>query len=365
MLKDCKGPFKILVVNPGSTSTKLGLFENENQVAVKKVQHPASEIDKFPRILDQFPMRRQVMLDFIKEQGLEPKQLSAVVARGGLMKPIPSGTFHVTAKMVEDLTEARYGEHASNIGAILAQGFEWDFDTPSFVVDPVVVDEMTDVARLSGIREIPRRTAWHALNVMAVVRQVCTREKWDFRQESFVVAHLGGGITVSAIQKGRCVDVSNGLEAGPYTPERAGALPTLELVKMCFSGKYTHAEMKKLLVGKGGLVNYLGTSDLMEVENRMAQGDDFVKLVFRGMAYQIAKEIGSYHVVLRGKARGIILTGGGAKCPELVSQVREQVEYLGPVIVVPGEDELAALAMGGLRVLRGEEKSIDYDSLPQ
>ncbi len=363
-MKDMKGPFKILVVNPGSTSTKLALFEDEKLLAERKAQHPASEIEKFPRVLDQFPMRRQVMLDFIRDQGLEPKQLSAVVARGGLMKPVPSGTFHVTSKMVEDLTEAKYGEHACNIAAILAQGFQWDYDIPAYVVDPVVVDEMNDVARLSGLKEIPRRSIWHALNIMAVTRLLCAREKLNFRQESFVVAHLGGGITVAAIQRGRCIDVSNGLEEGPFTPERSGELPVLELIKMCFSGKYSHDEMKKMVVGRGGLVNYLGTNDLMEVEKRLAQGDDYAKLVVRAMAYQVAKTIGSYHVVLRGKAKGIILTGGGARFPEFVAQIREHVEYLGPVYLVPGEDEMAALAMGGLRVLRGEEKSLDYDSLP-
>ena len=359
-----KGPFTILVVNPGSTSTKMGVFVDGVEKAVKKVQHPGSEIDRFPRILDQYQMRRHVMLNFLKEQGIEPKTLSAVVARGGLVRPVSSGTFHVTHRMIEDLMESRYGDHASNIGAILAHGFEWDYQVPSYVVDPVVVDEMMDVARLSGLKEIPRRSLWHALNIMAVTRGVCQKEGWDFRQENFVAVHIGGGISVTAIQRGRCIDVSNGLESGPFTPERAGTLPSLELVKLCYSGKYKLDEMKKFIVGRGGLVNYLGTSDLIEVEERIAQGDDYAKMVFVGMAYQIGKEIGSYCVVLKGKVRGILLTGGGAKSAELVALIREYVDSFAPVIVVPGEDELAALAQGCLRVLRGEEKSLDYDSFP-
>ena len=251
---------------------------------------------------------------------------------------------------------------ASNIAAILAFGFEWDYRIPAFVVDPVVVDEMIDQARLSGIKELPRRPAWHALNIMATVRQACAREGWDFRAENFVVAHIGGGISVAAIEKGRCIDVSNGLEEGPFTPERAGTLPCLELLKMAFSGKYTQAELKKMLVGRGGLVNYLGTSNVPEVETRIAQGDDYAKLVFLSMAYQIAKTIGAYLVSLKGKALRVILTGGGAHSTLLTGKIREYVEPLCPVLLMPGEDELAALVQGALRVLRGEEKPLEYSA---
>lgn len=352
--------FKILVVNPGSTTTKLGLFNDETPFAVQKIEHPAYELEKFPRINDQYALRRQVMLDFLTENAVVPEQLSAIVSRGGLLKPLLSGTYNICPKMIEDLSSGAYGEHASNIGAILAYGFHWDFRIPAFIVDPPVVDEMSNIARLSGLKEIPRRSLWHALNIMAVARQVCRKENWDFKQENFVVAHIGGGISVAAIERGKSIDVSNGLEAGPYTPERAGTLPSLELVQLCYSGKYTVSEMKRMIVGRGGMVNYLGTSNLMAIEDRIDAGDDYAKMVFAGMCYQIAKEIGSYVAVLRGKVRGIILTGGGAKSTVLTKRVMEYVENFAPVIVVPGEDELAALAQGGLRVLRGEESVKNY-----
>ncbi len=352
--------FKILIVNPGSTSSKLGLYENEQLVAEKKINHSAEEIAKHPRIMDQVDFRRQVMDEFLNEQNIEPHTLSAVVGRGGLLKPIPSGTYRVTPAILEDLKSARYGEHASNMGAVLAHSFTDDYGIPSFIVDPVVVDEYQNLARYSGLKEIPRVPIWHALNVMAVVRQTCKNESFELKEDNFVVAHIGGGITVSAIECGRCIDVSNGLEAGPFTPERAGAMPTTQLVNLCFSGKYTQAEIKKLLVGRGGLVNYLGTSNLMEVESRIKGGDKACQEVFEAMCYQIAKEIGSYVAVLRGNVRRIILTGGGAKCQLLTKNVTEYVKCFAPVYLVPGEDELSALAMGALRILRNETKPSEY-----
>lgn len=354
-------PIRILVVNPGSTTTKLGLFENEKPVATGKVDHSAKDLEAYHKILDQCPMRRQVMLDFLKQHGLTPQDLSAVVGRGGLLKPMVGGTYTVTPKMVADLQSGVYGEHASNIGAVLAYSFHCDFNIPAFIVDPVVVDEMCDVARFSGLKEIPRRSIWHALNIRAVIRQVCAKEGWDFNSDSFVATHLGGGISVVAMEGGRSIDVSNGLEAGPYTPERAGTLPSLDLAALCYSGKYTHAEMKKLIVGRGGLMNYLGTSNLIDVENRIGQGDAFAKSVLSGMAYQVVKEIGCYFAVLKGQVRAFVITGGAAKCSFLVDYIKEYIEPMGRVIIVPGEDELAALAMGGLRVLRGEEESRTYD----
>ncbi|HQG29070.1 MAG TPA: butyrate kinase [Candidatus Ozemobacteraceae bacterium] len=354
-------PIRILVVNPGSTSTKLGLFENEKPVAIGKVDHPAKDLEAYPRILDQVPMRRQVMLDFLRQQGLAPADLSAVVGRGGLLKPMVGGTYTVSARMAEDLQPCVYGEHASNIGGVLAYSFHKEFDIPAFIVDPVVVDEMRDIARYSGLKEIPRRSIWHALNIRAVIRQVCARENWDFNADNFVAVHLGGGISVVAMEAGRCVDVSNGLEAGPYTPERAGTLPSLDLAALCYSGKYTHAEMKKLIVGRGGLMNYLGTSNLIDIEKRIESGDEEAAAVLSGMAYQVAKEIGSYFAVLKGKLRAIVITGGAAHCSILVNDIKQYIESMGRVVVVPGEDELAALALGALRVLRGEEKARTYE----
>ncbi len=354
-------PIRIFVVNPGSTTTKLGIFEDEKPVAIGKVDHSPKELEAYPKVLDQCQMRRQVMLDFLGKHGLEPADLNAVVGRGGLLKPMVGGTYAVSEAMVEDLQSGNYGEHASNLGAVLAYSFHRDFNIPAFIVDPVVVDEMRDIARYSGLKEIPRRSIWHALNIRAVIRQVCKTEGWNFTSDNFVGTHLGGGISVVAMEAGRSVDVSNGLEAGPYTPERAGTLPTLDLAALCYSGKYTHAEMKKLVVGRGGLVNYLGTSNLIDISKRIEQGDEYARSVLAGMAYQVAKEIGSYFAVLKGKVRAFVITGGAAKCTFLVDNIKEYITPLGRVVVVPGEDELAALAMGGLRVLRGEEKAWEYD----
>ncbi len=351
----------ILVVNPGSTTTKLGLFENEKCVATAKFDHSPKDLAHFPKILDQCPMRKQVLLDFLKQQNIAPNSLSAIVGRGGLLKPMVSGTYTVTPKMLDDLRSGLYGDHASNIGAFLAYEFHRDYNIPAYIVDPVVVDEIHDVARYSGLKEIPRRSVWHALNIRAVVRQVCKNEGWNFSKDNFVAVHLGGGISVVALQGGRGIDVNNGLEAGPFTPERSGSLPPLELADLCYSGKYTQAEMKKLIVGRGGLVNYLGTNSVIEVVQRIEKGDEEARAALCAMAYQIAKEMGSYYAVLKGKIRAFVLTGGAAHSTFLVNHIKEYIEPIGRVIVVPGEDELAALALGGLRVLRGEEPARIYE----
>lgn len=354
--------FRILVINPGSTSTKLGLFENEELVAEKKLNHSAEDIARFPHIMDQDGFRRAAMDDFLKEMKLAPKDLAAVVGRGGLLKPLPGGTYQVNEDIVADLKASKYGEHASNLGALLAYSYTREFGVPSFIVDPVIVDELQEEARYSGLKEIPRRSVWHALNITAVVRQTCTNLGMEVGKENFVAAHLGGGISVAAIEKGRCIDVSNGLDEGPFTPERAGCLPTIELVKLCFSGKYTQKEINKMLVGQGGIVSYLGTSSLLDVENKVLAGDEEYIKVFNAMCYQIAKTIGSYVAVLKGKVTRIIITGGGARCKPLIDKVSEYVKCFAPIHVVPGEDELSALALGGLRVLRKEAKAREYHS---
>lgn len=354
--------FRILVINPGSTSTKVGLFENDKQTAEKKISHSAEEIARFASIIDQVDFRHDLIKEFLNENNLKPADLSAVVGRGGLLKPLPSGTYRVNDAILSDLKACKYGEHASNIGALLAHSFEKEAGIPSFIVDPPIVDEMQSIARYSGLKEIARRPVWHALNVMAVVRQTCRKEGFAIDKENFVVAHIGGGISISAIEKGRCIDVSNGLEEGPYTPERAGALPTLELVKLCFSGKYTQAEIKKMLVGRGGLVSYLGSSNMVEIAEKARNGDSEFDEVFAAMGYQIAKTIGSYVAVLRGNVKRIIITGGGANNQFLLSKITDFIKCFAPIHVVPGEDELAALAQGGLRVLQKETEAKTYSA---
>lgn len=352
--------FKILVVNPGSTSTKLAIFENERQIIDKKISHSPSDLAKYATTIEQVAFRRQAMDDFLKENNIASGALSAVVGRGGLLKPLPSGTYRVNKHVVEDLTLSKYGDHASNLGALLANSFTIDYGVPAFIVDPVIVDELQNIARYSGIKEINRRSVWHALNAMAVLRQTCSKMNFNINEDNFVVTHIGGGISVAAIKEGKCIDVSNGLDGGPFTPERAGTLPTIALVDLCFSGKYTKEEVNKLLVGKGGLVNYLGTNNIQEVAERYLEGNKEFGEVFEAMAYQIAKEIGSYVAVLKGRVKRIILTGGGANCSTLVDKVSEYIKTFAPVHVVPGEDELSALALGGLRVLRGEIPASEY-----
>lgn len=354
--------FRILVINPGSTTTKVGLFENETLIKEKKLAHSAEEIAKFANIIDQVEFRSRLIDEFLHENQLKAEDLAAVVGRGGLLKPLKSGTYRVNEAMVADLKSCHYGEHASNMGALIAYNFNQAAGIPAFIVDPVIVDEMRDIARYSGISEISRRSVWHALNVFSVVRQTCQSLNLDLDKENFVVAHMGGGVSVSAIEKGRCVDVSNGLEEGPFTPERAGSLPTLELVKLCFSGKYSQAEIKKLLVGRGGLVDYLGTSNMVEVAEKVQQGDKKFDEVFSAMGYQIAKTIGSYVAVLKGKVTRIILTGGGAHNKVLLSKITDYIQSFAPVHIVPGEDELAALALGGLRILRKEAEPREYSA---
>lgn len=352
--------YKILVVNPGSTSTKLGLFENEKLVAEKKIAHSSEEISRFPTIIDQVDFRRKFMIEFLEEQEVSPDTLSAVVGRGGLLKPLPSGTYEVDENIINDLKSCKYGEHASNIGGLLAQSFKNDFSVPAFIVDPPVVDELQDIARYSGLSELPRKSIWHALNVMAVTRHVCREQNLEYNKTNFVVAHLGGGISVSAIQGGKCIDVSNGLEEGPFTPERAGALPTLSLVELCFSGKYTKQQIKKMLVGKGGMVNYLGSSDMQKIGEMADAGDEKYVKLFEAIAYQIGKTIGSYVAVLKGKVDKIILTGGAAHNEPLVRRIQQYISNFAPVHVVPGEDELSALALGGLRILQNQSKPRKY-----
>lgn len=352
--------FRILVINPGSTTTKVGLFENETLIKEKKIAHTAEEIARYSSIIDQVDFRSRLIDEFLHENNLKAEDLSAAVGRGGLLKPLKSGTYQVNEAMIEDLKSCKYGEHASNMGAMLAYSFHKAAGIPAFIVDPVVVDEMNDLARYSGINAINRTSVWHALNVFSVVRQTCRNLNLELEKENFVVAHIGGGVSVSAIEKGRCVDVSNGLEEGPFTPERSGSLPTLSLVKLCFSGKYTEAEIKKLLVGRGGLVDYLGTSNMVEVAEKVQQGDKKFDEVFSAMGYQIAKTIGSYVTVLKGKVTRIILTGGGAHNQVLLSKITDYIQAFAPVHIVPGEDELAALAQGGLRILRHEADAQEY-----
>ena len=354
--------FRILTINPGSTSTKIAVFDNDKCVFETTLTHPADEIAKYEHIIDQYDFRKKVILDTLSEQGFNLQNLSGVVGRGGLLKPIKGGTYAVNATMLEDLKVGLMGEHASNLGGIIAYEIASKLNIPSFIVDPVVVDEMHDVARISGMPEIKRVSIFHALNQKAVARRAAAELGQKYEETNLIVAHLGGGISVGAHEKGRVIDVNNALDGeGPFSPERTGGLPVGDLAKMCFSGKYTHNDIKKKIKGSGGLVAYLGTNDGREVTKMYQGGDANAELVYRAMAYQVAKEIGSCAAVLKGKVDGIVITGGIAYDKAFVSWVTEAVEFIGKLFIYPGEGEMQALAEGGLRVLNGEETAQIYE----
>lgn len=353
--------YRLLIMNPGSTSTKIGVYEDDKEILIETLRHSAEEIGEYPTIVDQFEFRKNVILNVLKEKNFDIKTLSAVVGRGGLLKSIEGGTYAVNDSMLEDLKIGVQGQHASNLGGIIANEIAKELNVPAFIVDPVVVDEMEAVARVSGMPEIERKSIFHALNQKAVAKRYAKECNKDYNELNLIVAHLGGGISVGAHKAGRVVDVNNALDGeGPFSPERSGGVPVGDLVKLCFSGKYSEAEIKKMITGKGGIVAYLGTNDAKAVDERAAAGDAEAKLIYDAMGYQVAKEIGKCAAVLSGKVDAIILTGGIAYSKNLVSYIKERVEFISQVVVYPGEDEILALAEGGLRVLRGEEAAREY-----
>ncbi|KXZ39024.1 butyrate kinase [Alkalithermobacter thermoalcaliphilus JW-YL-7 = DSM 7308] len=353
--------FRILTINPGSTSTKIAVFDNEDLVFEKTLRHSAEEIGKYDRISDQFEFRKNVIEEAMIENGVKIEELDAVVGRGGLLKPIAGGTYKVNEEMIKDLKVGVLGEHASNLGGIIAKEIAQKAGCEAFIVDPVVVDELQDVARISGMPEIERKSIFHALNQKATARRFAKEVNKSYDEVNVIVAHMGGGISVGAHEKGRVIDVANALDGeGPFSPERSGGLPVGDLAKMCFSGKYTLDEIKKMIKGKGGLVAYLGTNDAREVTKMIEEGNEKAKLIFEAMAYQVAKEIGSCAAVLKGKVDAIILTGGIAYSEMFVNWIKERVSFIAEVKVYPGEDEMIALAQGGLRVLKGEEEAKSY-----
>lgn len=353
--------YKLLVINPGSTSTKIAVFNNEELVLEETLRHSNEELEGFSTVFDQYEFRKDIILDILKGKGIDISELSAVVGRGGLLKPIPGGTYSVNEKMLQELKECARGEHASNLGGAIANEIASQLNIPSYIVDPVVVDEMEDIARISGMPDIERISIFHALNQKAVARRFAKDNNKSYEKLNLIVAHLGGGISVGAHKKGKVVDVNNALDGeGPFSPERSGGLPVGDLVKLCYSGKYTLAEMKKKIKGCGGLVAYLGTNDARKVCEMIEAGDNNAKLVYEAMAYQVAKEIGSMSTVLEGQVDGIILTGGIAYDKMFTSWIKERVDFISDVVIYPGEDELIALAEGGLRVLKGEEQAKEY-----
>lgn len=351
----------ILAINPGSTSTKVAVFKDEYCIKQKNLSHSPEELNEFERLVDQFEFRMKAILEWLTGEEIALDTLAAVVGRGGILSPMPGGTYIVTDKMIEDLREAKRWEHASNLGAIIAKEIADMGGIQSFIVDPVAVDEFEDIARLSGLPELPRKSLVHALNIKAVSRRVASKYGKKLEDISLVAAHLGGGITVAPVKGGRLIDASLGNDGGPFSPERTGGVPVGDLVRMCFSGKYTENQLRKKTVGGGGLNAYLGTNDAREIEKRIVEGDMKAKKVFEAMCYQISKEIASMATVLCGKVDCIVLTGGLAYSKRLVDYIIERVGFIAPIEVVPGEDEMIALVQGVLRVLKGEEKAKIYE----
>lgn len=348
--------YKILVINPGGTSTKIGVYADKQNIFEKNVTHTQEELAPFLRIYDQRDYRTAVVYNALKENGISLSDIDVIIGRGGMGKPIEGGVYAVNEAMLEDVKNASYGEHAANLGPIIAKGLADVSKVPALIMDPVSVDEMEPIARISGLAELPRISMMHTLNSRAVAKKVAQEKGKRYEDLRLIVVHLGSGISITPHACGRMIDCNNSFEAGPMSPDRAGSLPAKSLVKLCYSGKYADAtELTTKINRKGGLYDHLGTKDLREAEKMAEDGNEYAELVLNAMAYQIAKEIGAMATVLKGDVDFIIITGGMAYSGRLVNYVTESVRFIAPVIIKPGEKELDALAYGALGAIRGEE----------
>lgn len=351
---------KIFVINPGSTSTKTAVFEDERAVWMSGGHHPVSETAQFHNIIDQYPYRRDFILRSLEEAHI-PLHFDAVIGRGGLLKPLHGGVYAINERMKHDLLHAQH-EHVCNLGALIADELAARCHCPAYIADPVVVDEMRPEARLTGVPGIERKSIFHALNSKAVSRKYARSVGRRYEELNLVVAHLGGGISISAHQRGRVVDVNNALDGeGPFSPERAGTLPALQWAELCCSGKYTMKQLKAMLSGKGGLVAHLGTSDMITVTSHAEQGDEPWLHVLKAMLYTVAKQIGAMYVALGGQVDAILLTGGIAYSDYCIGLLRPQIDYLAPIAVYPGEGEMESLAYNALGALKGELPVQQYE----
>lgn len=352
---------RILVINPGSTSTKVAVFEDNIQIDIFTIRHSAEELRAFPHVIDQLDFRYDLIMDLLRENSVE-FNFSIVMGRGGMLPPVISGIYAVNEKMLDTLRLAERGEHASNLGAFLADRIAQQIPgCRAYIADPVAVDELDDVARISGMPEIPRQSIFHALNHKAVGRIYAAQIGKRYEELNLVIAHLGGGVSIAAHRKGRVVDVNQGLDGyGAISPERSGTIDAGRLVKFCFSGKYTQEEILRKLAGKGGLTAHLGSNDVRELQQKAEVGDKQTKLILDAMAYTIGKEIGAMLMVLKGDVDSVILTGGVAYSEYVVSRVKEMVEPYAKLVILPGEDEMAALASNAVRLLNGEVESLEF-----
>ena len=352
---------KSLIINAGSTSTKIGVFEDETLLFEETLRHSTEEIAQYASIVDQKDFRKEIIVNLLNEKNFDINSLNMVVGRGGMLKPIPGGTYAVTDDLLEDLKIGKQGQHASNLGGILAREIGDSIGVPSFIVDPVVVDEMMPIARYSGVPELPRTSVFHALNQKAVAKRYANETGKAYTDLNLIVVHMGGGVSVGAHKNGRVIDIFNALDGdGAFSPERAGSVPSGALVKMCFSGKYTEKEVYKKLVGNGGFNAYMGTNDMRDVEKAVLAGDKNAEEIRDAFILQVAKDMGSMACVLEGKVDQIIVTGGIAYDKGVVAGLKERAEWIAPFTVYPGEDELLALVQGGLRVINGVEEAMKY-----
>lgn len=352
---------KILVINPGSTSTKIAVFEDRNPVFTETIRLTQEESSRFSSVLEQTEFRKDQVIDALKKNNIQIDLLDAVVGRGGILKPIPAGTYIVNQSLIADLySHSKEHEHPSTLGGLIAYEIASKIGKPAFIADPVCVDEFEAIARISGLKEIKRRSLLHALNIRASLYRYAENHDRKIDDLNLIIAHLGGGISIAAVKNGKIVDVNNANEGGPFSPERAGSLPSIDVLEMSYSNKYSRDDLLKLFTKKGGMISYLGTNDMKEIIERVNNGDHEAKEIFEAMCYQIAKEIGAMASVLSGKIEAIIITGGIAYNDEVVSEISKRVGWIAKIISYPGEFELEALAFAALRVLKGEEEARIY-----
>jgi butyrate kinase len=346
---------KILAINPGSTSTKIAIFEQNKNIFQTTLRHNAEELKPFSSVVEQLAFRKEVILSELKKANVNMSEISVVVGRGGVVKPIESGVYEVNEAMKSDLYSAKYGEHASNLGALIADDIARSLPAAkAYIADPVVVDEMQDVARVTGLPIFTRKSIFHALNQKAIARTYAREQGKKYEELNLIVAHLGGGISVGAHRQGRVVDTNNAIGGdGAFSPERSGTTPALQLLEACFSGNYTKAELSKMLVGSGGLVAHLGTNEAQKVVALAEQGNEHARLVINAMSYQVGKEIGAAAAVLHGNVDAILITGGIAHNHSVASYIKEMTKFIAPVFIYPGEDEMAALVENIIQMLDG------------
>lgn len=351
--------YRILAINPGSTSTKIAVYDNEKQILLKGIDHPASEVAKYDRIQDQFHIRQEAVLNVLRENDIELSSLNAVVGRGGMLPPVKSGAYLVNDEMLDRLINKPIIEHASNLGGVIAYEIANSLGINSYIYDAVTVDELIDIARPSGVEGMDRTSLNHTLNTRAMAIKFAKKNGKKYDELNLIVAHLGGGISISAHCKGRLIDIVSDDE-GPFSPERSGRVPCKKLIDKCFSGNYTHKDMLKMIRGKAGIVSYLNTFDVREVEKMINEGNEKAKIVHEAMCYQISKGIGELSTVLEGDVDAIIITGGIAYSNMVTVAIKKRIEFIAPVEIMPGENELESLSLGVLRVLNGEENAREY-----